>query len=79
MNELFDYCVELLHWLKPYFGMSYQEINIWIFVIIEPIIFIMMCLYIIKLRRINKNLLLNIRVFESRLQLTQYVQINKDQ
>jgi len=76
MNELFDYCVEFLHWLKPYFGMSYQEINIWIFVIIEPIIFIMMCWYIIKLRRINKNMLLNIRVFESRLQLTQF---NKDQ
>ena len=78
MNELFDYCVEFLHWLKPYFGMSYQEINIWIFIIIEPIIFFVMCWYIIKLRRINKNLLLNIRVFESRLQLTQYVPINKD-
>ena len=79
MNELFDYCVEFLHWLKPYLGMSYQEINIWIFIIIEPIIFFVMCWYIIKLRRINKNLLLNIRVFESRLQLTQYVPINKDQ
>ena len=51
MNELFDYCVEFLHWLKPYFGMSYQEINIWIFIIIEPIIFFVMGWYIIKLKK----------------------------
>jgi len=51
MNELFDYCVEFLYWLKPYFGMSYKEINIWIFVIIEPIIFIIMLVWIIRLRK----------------------------
>ena len=72
MNELFDYCVEFLHWLKPYFGMSYQEINIWIFIIIEPIIFFVMCWYIIKLRRINRSLRLNVKVFESKLRLTEF-------
>ena len=47
-----DLCVDKL-------GISYEAINIWIFVIIEPIIFIIMISYIIHLRRkikkLNKN------------------------
>jgi len=51
MDELFDLCVDFLIWLGPYFGLSYKEINIWIFVIIEPIIFILMLMWIIRLKR----------------------------
>ncbi len=36
MNELFNACVSLLQWLAPLVGMTYQEINIWLFVIIQP-------------------------------------------
>ena len=54
-NDLFHQCAEFLRWLAPKFGMTYKEINIWIFVIIEPIIFILMVLWIIRLKiRIKK-------------------------
>ena len=51
MNELFDLCVEILIYISKIFNISYQEANIWIFVIIEPIIFFIMLLYIIHLRK----------------------------
>ena len=50
MDNLFDACVEFLRWLGEIVGLSYKEINIWIFVIIEPIIFILMLLWILKLK-----------------------------
>ena len=59
MNELFDLCVEILIWISNIFNISYQEANIWIFVIIEPIVFFIMCIYIYKLRnkihKLNTN------------------------
>ena len=55
MDNLFGACVEFLRWLGGIVGLSYKEINIWIFVIIEPIIFILMFLWIVKLRHKLKN------------------------
>ena len=55
-NELFTKCAEFLYWLAPLVGMTYKEINIWIFVIIEPIVFLIMLLIIIKLKVDNKRL-----------------------
>ena len=55
MDNLFDACVEFLRWLGTLVGLSYKEINIWIFIIIEPIIFILMLFWILKLRRKLKN------------------------
>ena len=55
MDNLFDACVEFLRWLGTLVGLSYKKINIWIFVIIEPIIFILMLFWILKLRRKLKN------------------------
>ena len=56
INKLFDLCVDLLIWVSDKLGISYEAINIWIFVIIEPIIFIIMISYIIHLRRKIKKL-----------------------
>ena len=50
MDNLFDACVEFLRWLGDIVGLSYKEINIWIFVIIEPIIFVLMLVWIIRLK-----------------------------
>lgn len=55
MDNLFDACVEFLRWLGNIVGLSYKEINIWIFIIIEPIIFTLMLVWILKLRRKLKN------------------------
>ena len=51
MNEAFDFCVELLQNWAAALGMTYEEINIWIFVIIEPIVFVLMAVWIWRLRR----------------------------
>ena len=51
MDEIFNACVELLKWLGQILGLTYNEINVWIFVIIEPIIFIIMLIWIIRLRK----------------------------
>jgi hypothetical protein len=56
MNEIFDACVDLLHYLGNIVGLTYKEINVWIFVIIEPIIFIIMLFRIIHLRKKIKQL-----------------------
>lgn len=39
MNKTFKYCVKLLQDLAAGLHMTYEEINIWIFVIIEPVVF----------------------------------------
>ena len=49
MNKAFDWCVDILKYYAKLLGMTYEEINIWIFCIIEPIIFFVMLFIIIKL------------------------------
>lgn len=36
MQQIFDWCVAFLHWFAPYVGMNYVEINIWLFIVIQP-------------------------------------------
>ena len=58
MNEVFDICVAILIWIADLFEVTYKEANIWIFVIIEPILFIAILYMIIKQRReikLSKN------------------------
>lgn len=58
MNALFDWCVQLLIDWADMLGMTYEEINIWIFVILEPIVFLAMLTTIVTqgfmLRKGNK-------------------------
>ena len=56
MNEIFNQCVNTLYLIAEIFNISYKEANVWIFVIIEPILIIVMLLIIIKLKKKIKNL-----------------------
>jgi len=38
MDAIFDWCVEILVYYAGVFGISYKEINVWVFVIIWPIL-----------------------------------------
>lgn len=51
MNTMFDNCVEVLEILAEMFNITYEEANVVIFCIIEPIIIIVLILYIIRLRK----------------------------
>jgi len=55
-NNIFQLCVDFLRWLANIFGCTYQEINIIIFVILEPIIFLFMCWLIYKQRQAIRKL-----------------------
>lgn len=53
-NEIIDYvfklCVVLLVDLAKWLGMSYEELNVWLFVIIMPTILVGQAVWIIILR-----------------------------
>jgi hypothetical protein len=51
MNELFDWCVSFLIWAAPQVGMTYQEINIWLFVIIQPGLIVLFAYLWLRARR----------------------------
>ena len=55
MAELFDICVAILYWISDVTGLTYKEANIWIFVIIHPLLTIFLLYYVIRLRKKLKN------------------------
>ena len=38
MDQIFDWCVNVLIYWANIFGITYKEINVWVFVIIWPIL-----------------------------------------
>lgn len=54
-NELFDICVDLLYWVSDLVGLSYKETNIWVFIIIHPLLTISL-LFITIRQRLNFKL-----------------------
>jgi hypothetical protein len=56
IGAIFDKCVDLLVFLANQLGMTYEAINVWIFVIIWPIftlaLIILMILQQLKIRRL---------------------------
>ena len=59
MNQIFKWCVEVLQYYAHRWNMTYEELNVWIFCIIEPIVFLLMLFVIIKqflkIRLLKKN------------------------
>ena len=62
MNFIFDRCVGFLMWLGPFFNLTYKEINVLIFLIIEPIIFLIMLFIIIKQYKRNIDILKHAKI-----------------
>lgn len=58
MDTIFDWCVDLLEYLAPHVGMTYKELNVWLFVIVMPgmiVILIVFCTYLWReLRRVRR-------------------------
>ena len=48
MNKEFQWCVDILVALAAKLNMTYEAVNIWIFVIIEPIVFFVLLSIIYK-------------------------------
>jgi hypothetical protein len=58
MDAIFDWCVAVLVYFAGVFGITYKEINVWVFVIIWPLISIALVVIIvvqrIRIRRLEK-------------------------
>lgn len=56
IDALFDLCVRFLLWLADLLGMSYNEINIWIFCVLWPLFTLALIGTVIRQRRVIKAL-----------------------
>ena len=55
MDQIFDWCVNVLVYWAGMLGITYKEINVWVFVIIWPILTILMTgLIVMQQRKIRK-------------------------
>jgi hypothetical protein len=55
MDQIFDWCVNVLVYWAGIFGITYKEINVWVFVIIWPILTVVLVALIIwQQRRIQQ-------------------------
>ena len=50
IDVTFDWCVALLYQWGGILGITYEEINVWLFCVILPIVLFMLCYEIIRLR-----------------------------
>lgn len=51
MNEIFNYCVKLLYWAASVTGITYEEINVILFVFLIPTIILALAVKLILLKR----------------------------
>ena len=50
IDEIFNFCVRLLYDIGGVLGITYEEINVWLFVIIWPIASLLLFAEVIRLR-----------------------------
>ena len=56
IDETFDVCVRLLYEVAEVIGITYEEINVWVFCVIWPILTLIMFGEILRLRlKINSE------------------------
>ena len=56
MDAIFDWCVQVLVYFAGVFGVTYKEINVWVFVIIWPIFTLVLVAIIIRQQIRIRNL-----------------------
>jgi hypothetical protein len=56
MDQIFDWCVNVLVYWAQVFGITYKEINVWVFVILWPILTIVLVGVIIQQQRTIRKL-----------------------
>jgi hypothetical protein len=50
IDEIFNFCVRLLYDIGGVLGITYEEINVWLFVIIWPLASLLLFAEVIRLR-----------------------------
>ena len=57
MDTIFDWCVDVLVYWAGILGITYKEINVWVFVIIWPIVTLILIAIVLWQRRRIRQLL----------------------
>ena len=59
MDQIFDWCVRVLVYWAGMLGITYKEINVWVFVIIWPILTVLLIGVIVmqqkRIRQLSKK------------------------
>ena len=56
MNQIFDWCVNVLIYWANVFDITYKEINVWVFVIIWPLLTILLIgIIVMQYRTIKRS------------------------
>ena len=56
IDETFNFCVHLLYDIAGILGISYEEINVWLFCVVWPLISLILFSEVIRLRLKFKSL-----------------------
>ena len=51
IDAIFRYCVVLLVNMAKVLGISYEALNIWVFIIVQPLIILFLFIWVLRLRR----------------------------
>ena len=51
VNDVFWACVHILQWACSITGISYEALNIWLFIIIQPTLIVMFAMFWLHARR----------------------------
>ena len=51
IDAIFRYCVVLLVNMAKVLGISYEALNIWVFIIAQPLIILFLIIWVLRLRR----------------------------
>ncbi len=55
MDRIFDWCVNVLVYWAGFLGITYKEINVWVFVIIWPIVTVLLIgIIVVQYKTIRK-------------------------
>ena len=57
MDKIFDWCVNVLVYWTGVIGITYKEINVWVFVIIWPVVTVLLVVIIFMQQRKIQQLL----------------------
>ena len=57
IDTIFNFCVRLLYDVANIFGISYEEINVWLFVVIWPFLSLVLFAEVMRLRIKNEQMI----------------------
>ena len=76
VNAFFAWCVQFLYDIANWMNITYESLNIWVFVVVHPLITMVLVLWVIKLRarlkrvqKIKKKDLVVVRVDPPAIQM----------